>query len=117
MATASAAMLGGVEPDVPVGRPRMNAWAEASNEGLELCGAAIRADAYGYACLGDPARAADLAWRDSGMTHRRTGIYGAMFIAAAIAAAPFARDPSISSPPPCATCRVAVGFSVSFRTA
>jgi ADP-ribosylglycohydrolase len=93
MATASAATLGGVEANVPVGDERMNAWADASNEGLELCGAAIRADAYGYACLGDPARAADLAWRDSGMTHRRTGIYGSMFIAAAIAAAPFARDP------------------------
>jgi len=92
MASATAATLGGREPDVPVGDERMNAWAEASNEGLELCGAAIRADAYGYACLGDPALAADLAWRDAGMTHRRTGIYGAMFIAAAIAAAPFARD-------------------------
>ncbi|KKK88253.1 hypothetical protein LCGC14_2745050, partial [marine sediment metagenome] len=51
------------------------------------CGALIRADAYGYACPGRPALAAELAWRDAGWTHRRTGIYGTMFVAAAIAAA------------------------------
>jgi ADP-ribosylglycohydrolase len=63
------------------------------NMGAELCGALIRADAYGYACLGDPALAAELAWRDAGATHRRTGIYGAMFVAAAIATAPTCDDP------------------------
>jgi hypothetical protein len=42
----------------------------------EACGAAIRVDAYGYACPGMPALAAELAWRDSSFTHRRTGIYG-----------------------------------------
>jgi ADP-ribosylglycohydrolase len=52
----------------------------------EYCGALIRADAYGYACPGQPALAAELACRDSGMTHRRTGIYGTIFVAAAIAA-------------------------------
>ena len=31
------------------------------NPGNELCGAAIRADAYGYAFLGNPAKAAELA--------------------------------------------------------
>ena len=36
----------------------------------------IRADAYGYACPGRPELAAELAWRDAGLTHRRTGIYG-----------------------------------------
>lgn len=58
----------------------------------ELCGAMIRADAYGYAAAGNPALAAELAWRDASLTHRRTGLYGAMFAAAAIAAAPVARD-------------------------
>ncbi len=57
------------------------------NPGAELCGALIRADAYGYACPGRPALAAELAHRDASYTHSRTGIYGAMFVAAAIALA------------------------------
>tara|TARA_Y100000590_G_scaffold71530_1_gene78614 strand:- start:28566 stop:29957 length:1392 start_codon:yes stop_codon:yes gene_type:complete len=57
------------------------------NPGDELCGAAIRADAYGYASPGNPAQASELAWRDASFTHNRTGIYGTMFIAAAIASA------------------------------
>ena len=59
----------------------------------EYCGALIRADAYGYACLGNPELACELAWRDASLTHRRTGIYGAMFVAAAIAIAPFVGEP------------------------
>ncbi|HBS44584.1 MAG TPA: hypothetical protein DEA91_09250, partial [Paenibacillus sp.] len=50
-------------------------------------------DAYGYACPGQPALAAELAWRDASFTHRRTGIYATMFIAAAIAVAHVLRDP------------------------
>ena len=63
------------------------------NPGAELCGALIRADAYGYACLGRPDVAATLAHRDASFTHRRTGVYGAMFVAAAIAVAPALDDP------------------------
>jgi ADP-ribosylglycohydrolase len=63
------------------------------NPADEACGAAIRDDPYGYACPGLPGLAAELAWRDAGMTHRRTGIYGSMYIAAAIAAAPVAHKP------------------------
>jgi ADP-ribosylglycohydrolase len=37
--------------------------------------------------------AAELAWRDSSFSHRRTGIYGSMFTAAAIATAFVAKDP------------------------
>jgi hypothetical protein len=62
-------------------------WTSRWNPGNELCGAAIRVDTYGYACPGHPALAAEMAWRDASWTHRRTGIYGAMFIAAAIAIA------------------------------
>ena len=62
------------------------------NPGDELCGAAIRADAYGYACPGRPQDAANMAWRDASFTHNRTGIYGTMFIAAAIAAAQVVSD-------------------------
>ena len=68
-------------------------WTRVLNPGEERCGAMIRADAYGYACPGDPARAAMLAYRDASWTHRRTGIYGTMFAAAAIAAAFVVRDP------------------------
>lgn len=67
--------------------------AERWNPGDEFCGALIRADAYGYACPGDPRRAAELAWKDASLTHRRTGVYGTMFAAAAIAAAFTTRDP------------------------
>jgi ADP-ribosylglycohydrolase len=67
--------------------------ADELNPGEELCGAMIRADAYGYACPSRPDLAAELAWRDAGLTHRRTGIYGAMFAAAAIATAFVERDP------------------------
>lgn len=60
-------------------------WADFLNPADEHCGALIRADAYGYACPGDPARAAELAWQDAVTTHRRTGLYACMFVAAAVA--------------------------------
>ena len=62
------------------------------NPGDELCGAVIRADAYGYACPGYPEKAAELAWKDASFTHNRTGIYGTMFVAAAIAMAQISKD-------------------------
>ena len=68
-------------------------WVSVLQSGDEFCGALIRADAYGYACPGRPALAAELAWRDASFTHRRTGIYGTMFTAAAIAVAQVAQDP------------------------
>jgi ADP-ribosylglycohydrolase len=70
----------------------IESWAEEWNPGAELCGAAIRVDAFGFACPGRPALAAELAWRDSHWTHRRTGIYASMFVAAAIAAAYVEKD-------------------------
>jgi hypothetical protein len=68
-------------------------WLEVWNPNAELCGAMIRADAYAYACPGHPALAAEFAWRDAHLTHRRTCVYGAMFAAAAIATAFVVRDP------------------------
>jgi hypothetical protein len=73
--------------------PDFREWVRVWNISDELCGALIRADAYGYACPGHPALAAELAWRDSSFTHRKTGVYGTMFVAAAIAAAFVTRDP------------------------
>lgn len=72
--------------------PDYHAWTHICNPHGELCGALIRADAYGYACPGRPALAAELAHRDASLTHRRTGVYGTMFVAAAIAAAFVERD-------------------------
>jgi ADP-ribosylglycohydrolase len=62
-------------------------WADVLNPADEHCGALIRADAYGYACPGRPALAARLAWQDAVTTHRRTGIYACMYVAAAVAEA------------------------------
>ncbi len=68
-------------------------WTHVCNPSGEYCGALIRADAYGYAAPGNPALAAELAWRDASFTHRRTGVYGTMFVAAAIATAFVERNP------------------------
>lgn len=65
----------------------LEALPETFNANSELCGAMIRADAYGYVAPGRPDLASELAWRDASMTHRANGVYGAMFAAAAIASA------------------------------
>ncbi len=59
-------------------------WVETLNHGDELCGAVIRADAYGYACPGNPLLASKLAYIDASFTHRRTGIYATQYVAAVI---------------------------------
>ncbi|MGI5487174.1 ADP-ribosylglycohydrolase family protein [Microtetraspora malaysiensis] len=48
----------------------------------EWIGALIRADVYGWANPGDPATAAEFAWRDARLSHTANGLYGAMFTAA-----------------------------------
>jgi ADP-ribosylglycohydrolase len=62
-------------------------WTSVLNPADEHCGALIRADAYGYACPGRPGLAASLAHRDATLTHRRTGVYASMWVAAAVATA------------------------------
>ncbi len=69
------------------------AFAANSNEFVEWIGAAIRADAFGYAAAGDPAGAARMCYNDAYLTHRQNGIYGEMFCAAAVAAAFTAKTP------------------------
>jgi ADP-ribosylglycohydrolase len=58
----------------------------------EWIGAAIRGDLLGWVRPGDPAAAAELAWRDARLSHTRNGIYGEMFTAALCSAALAAAD-------------------------
>jgi ADP-ribosylglycohydrolase len=53
----------------------------------EWIGALIRADMHGWTNPGDPAAAAEQAYRDAVLTHTANGVYAAMFTAAVIAAA------------------------------
>ncbi|WP_308283111.1 ADP-ribosylglycohydrolase family protein [Pseudonocardia nigra] len=71
-------LLLGVEP------PRT---ATRHNPFQQWIGAQIRADVYGWTHPGDPGRAAELAWRDAVLSHTGNGVYGALFVAAASAAA------------------------------
>jgi ADP-ribosylglycohydrolase len=74
------------------GEVDLDAVAAFLNPGVEWVGAQIRTDVYGYVCPGDPERAADFAWRDAVLSHRESGIYGAIWIAAMNAAAFFLHD-------------------------
>jgi ADP-ribosylglycohydrolase len=63
------------------------ATARRHNPYRQWIGAQIRADLYGWVSPGDPARAAELAWRDARLSHVRNGIYGALYAAALNSAA------------------------------
>ncbi|AXK36012.1 ADP-ribosylglycohydrolase family protein [Streptomyces armeniacus] len=71
-------LLDGIEPPLT---------ASTRNPFREWIGAQIRADVFGWTHPGDPATAAELAWRDAVLTHTANGVYGAMFVAAVTAAA------------------------------
>ena len=61
--------------------------ADIDNPWCDWIGADIRADAWGYIAAGWPEKAAEMAYHDALLSHRRQGVYGAMFFAALIAAA------------------------------
>jgi len=86
--TAEDIALKNLKKDVPARRA-----GEKDNPFCEWIGADIRSDPWGYLAPGWPERAADMAWRDAYLSHRRQGIYGEMFFAAAIAAAFTVRHP------------------------
>jgi ADP-ribosylglycohydrolase len=64
---------------------------EIDNPYVQWIGADIRSDPFGYLAPGLPEKAAEMAYYDAYISHRRNGIYGEMFFSAAIAAA-FALD-------------------------
>ncbi len=74
------------------GAPPMQA-AVIDNPFMFWIGADIRSDPWGYAAPGYPAKAAEFAWRDATISHRRNGIYGAMYFSAVISAAFATADP------------------------
>ncbi len=67
--------------------------AVADNPFMFWIGADIRSDPWGYAAPGYPEKAAEFAWRDASISHRRNGIYGAMYFSAVISAAFALADP------------------------
>lgn len=80
--TAELAALNNLKAGIPAEKAAL-----VDNPYAQWIGALIRADGFGYACAGDPRKAAALAYRDAYLTHRRNGIYGEMLFAAAVAAA------------------------------
>lgn len=78
--------------NLKAGVPAMQA-GEIDNPFREWIGADIRSDPWGYMAPGWPEKAADMAYQDAYLSHRRQGIYGEMFFSAAIAAAFAVDDP------------------------
>lgn len=70
--------------------------ARNNNPYVEWIGADIRSDPWAYLAPAFPAKAAEYAYRDAFISHRRTGIYGEMFFSAAQSAA-FAVDNAVDA--------------------
>jgi ADP-ribosylglycohydrolase len=86
--TAEDVALKNLKRGVPAG-----AAAERDNPFVQWIGADIRSDPWAFLAPGLPERAAEMAHRDARLSHRRNGIYGEMFFAAAQSAAFAVDDP------------------------
>jgi len=86
--TAEEVALRNLKAEIPAHRA-----AEKGNPYVQWIGADIRSDPWGWLAPGWPQRAADMAYRDAYLSHRRNGIYGEMFFAAAQSAAFAVDDP------------------------
>lgn len=86
--TAEEVALRNLKAGVPAERA-----GEKDNPFNQWIGAAIRSDPWGYMAPGWPEFAAEMAWRDATLSHRRSGVYSEMYFAAAIAAAFAVDDP------------------------
>lgn len=67
--------------------------ADINNPYCQWIGADIRSDPWAYIAPGYPEKAAAMAYHDAYISHRRNGIYGEMFFAAAQSAAFVVDDP------------------------
>jgi len=72
--------------NLKAGIPAMEA-ADKENPYCQWIGAFIRSDPWAYMAPGYPEKAAEMAYRDAYISHRRNGIYGEMFFSAAQSAA------------------------------
>lgn len=89
--TAEAVALDNLRAGVPAGEAAMK-----DNPYVQWIGADIRSDPWGYLAPGLPEKAAEFAYRDAYISHRRNGIYGEMFFSAVIAAA-FEKEDTIGA--------------------
>jgi len=86
--TAEEVALKNLKAGIPANRAALK-----GNPYVQWIGADIRSDPWGWLAPGWPEKAAEMAYRDAYLSHRRNGIYGEMFFAAAQAAAFAADDP------------------------
>ncbi|MEG0692605.1 MAG: ADP-ribosylglycohydrolase family protein, partial [Oscillospiraceae bacterium] len=86
--TAEEVAIKNLKKDIPIDLVGVT-----DNPYRQWIGAAIRSDGFAFASAGYPEKAASMAYYDGYLSHRRNGIYGEMFLAAAQSAAFTVSDP------------------------